>query len=341
VAPPAGSQGAASSSAAAGQPAPVGLIGVVADLNGDGRDDVATSLPRDGRVTVFLNRGGDTFLVRGPFFAGSGPGALAPADFNGDGKGDLAVASASGRGAVLLNSGSTDADGDTIPDLGDSCPDIPNDDQRDTDHDGLGDACDDCPLVADPLQGDFDHDGLGDACDNCYIHVNQDQGDSDGDGIGDGCDNCPANSNPGQEDCNHDGRGDVCDPFSFCDGYPSGQQVVGILLTPANPHGKGSWSLTWRTTIEIDLIGFNVIDYDSQGNRIQLNASIIPCTQCNTWGAASYAFVVPKAQGGRDIFIEMLRQSQPTLVFGPAVKRLSRSSVPPSIERPPPASPVP
>ncbi len=319
VAPPPG--GGAAAAPALATALPTGLPGIVADLNGDGRDDVASVLPDKGYLQVFLNRGASGFLFRGPFLTGDIPATLASADFNGDGLGDLAVALASGSGSVLLNSGSTDADGDGVPDLGDSCPDLPNADQHDTDHDGLGDACDDCPAVADPLQADYDHDGLGDACDNCRIRVNQDQADFDGDGVGDVCDNCIGRPNPGQEDCDHDGIGDACDPFSFCNGYPGEEKVVDIFISSSSELGKGSGTVTWGTSIETDLIGFNVIVYDSQGNRIQLNTVTIPCEQCITGGTASYAFIVPKHKSGRNVFIEMIRRGFPTQVFGPAVKR--------------------
>jgi large repetitive protein len=320
VSPPPG--GAAATAPALASTSSSGLPGIVADLNGDGRDDVASVLPNKGRLQVFLNRGGGgTFLSRGPFLTGDIPTALASADFNGDGLGDLAAALALGSGSVLLNSGSTDADGDGVADLGDSCPDLPNADQHDTDHDGLGDACDDCPTVADPLQADFDHDGLGDACDNCYIRINQDQDDADGDGVGDVCDNCTGRANPGQEDCDHDGIGDACDPFSFCNGLPGEEKVVDLFISSSSDLGKGSGTVTWGTSIETDLVGFNVIVYDSQGNRIQLNTVRIPCEQCITGGTATYAFVVPKHKSGRNVFVEMLRRGFPTQAFGPAAKR--------------------
>jgi len=320
LSPPPGGTAATAPGLAAASPA--GLSGIVADLNGDGRDDVASVLPGKGRLQVFLNRGGGgSFLARGPFLTGDTPTALASADFNGDGLGDLAAALASGSGSVLLNSGSTDADGDGVTDLGDTCPDLPNADQHDTDHDGLGDACDDCPSVADPLQADFDHDGPGDACDNCHIQVNPDQADFDADGVGDVCDNCIGRANPGQEDCDHDGIGDACDPFSFCNGFPGEEKVIDIFISTSSDLGKGSGTVTWGTSIETDLVGFNVILYDTQGNRIQLNTVRIPCEQCITGGTASYAFIVPKHKSGRNVFIEMLRRGFPTQVFGPAVKR--------------------
>lgn len=54
-----------------------------------------------------------------------------------------------------VSSGSTDSDGDGIPDADDNCPDTSNPDQTDSDGDGLGDACD----ATDG--GDDDGDGAG------------------------------------------------------------------------------------------------------------------------------------------------------------------------------------
>ena len=151
---------------------------------------------------------------------------------------------------IFLFTPSADADGDSVPDSDDNCPDVPNPDQTDTDFDGIGDACDpdddndnvldgldNCPLVANSDQFDLDSDGLGDACDgdldgdtfpndtdNCPSAWNPDQTDTDNDGFGDECDadddadlivdsadNCPSIPNPGQHDLDSDGIGDACD----------------------------------------------------------------------------------------------------------------------------------
>lgn len=81
----------------------------------------------------------------------------------------------------------------------------------DTDGDGIPDLCDNCPTVANLDQADVDGDGIGDACDNCT--------DPDRDGFGSpgypgttcAIDNCPTVFNPGQEDLNHNGVGDACE----------------------------------------------------------------------------------------------------------------------------------
>jgi hypothetical protein len=110
--------------------------------------------------------------------------------------------------------GSTDADGDGIPDSSDNCPHVfnpvrplDNGVQPDTDGDGIGDACDPCPrdanstscTVYDP--NDRDADGVPNASDNCPDLANPSQTDSDGDGKGDACDACPNTSNPGAQGC--------------------------------------------------------------------------------------------------------------------------------------------
>lgn len=117
-----------------------------------------------------------------------------------------------------------DDDNDGISDLRDTCPTVPNIDQRDTDGDGVGDACDD----------DMDGDGIPNWRDNCPAMANADQADADGDGIGDVCDdqdydgvpdirdNCPDTFNPDQRDRDGDGVGDVCDPDIDGDGAPNG-----------------------------------------------------------------------------------------------------------------------
>lgn len=311
----------APASTATSLPASTGGSSIVAgDLDGDGTDDLSAVNPVGGRATVFLGKANGQFVRRGPFLAGDGSYSVTLAGFDSDGRPDLALPLASGGGSVLLNSGAADADLDLVPDLRDNCPDIPNRDQADADHDGAGDACDNCRTADNPDQADADHDGLGNACDNCDFRINQDQADGDGDGVGDLCDNCVADPNPGQEDCDFDGIGDACDPFS-CGPPPGEEKVVDIFISFSSQYGKGSGTVTWRTTVETDLLGFNVVEQDQQGRRVQLNAVLIPCEQCITGGSGSYAFIVPKHRSGRNIFIEMLRQNRPIQVYGPAIKQ--------------------
>ena len=100
----------------------------------------------------------------------------------------------------VLDAGIQDADGDTVPDDEDNCPDDSNLDQSDVDEDTVGDVCDNCPDDANTNQADSDSDGLGNECDNCPFTFNDDQLDSDGDGFGDPCDLCPG------EDDDYDGN---------------------------------------------------------------------------------------------------------------------------------------
>jgi len=73
----------------------------IADLNGDGKPDIAVSNtaitafgPAGGVVGVLLNNGDGTFRSDGTYSVGSNPAAsLAIADLNGDGKPDIVVAS--------------------------------------------------------------------------------------------------------------------------------------------------------------------------------------------------------------------------------------------------------
>ena len=127
--------------------------------------------------------------------------------------------------------GTSDTDGDGIPDPADGCPSLADAAQADGDGDGAGDACDRCPTVGDPEQRDRDGDGVGDACDNCPATPNPTQADGDGDGTGDACTNdptapppdadgdgvpdafdvCPTVADPEQRDSDGDGVGDACD----------------------------------------------------------------------------------------------------------------------------------
>ena len=112
----------------------------MADLNGDGKLDIATANRLGNDVSVFLNAGNGSFLPRRDYATSPEPSSLAIADVDGDGKPDL-VAAGRGNGigavSVLVNSGDGvfrakreyltgatpasvavgDVDGDRAPDL--------------------------------------------------------------------------------------------------------------------------------------------------------------------------------------------------------------------------------
>ena len=77
----------------------------LADLNGDGKPDVAAPHSRASTVSVTLNRGDGRFGTHVAYRTGTHPAALAEGDLNGDGKPDLVTANDSGSISVLLNRG--------------------------------------------------------------------------------------------------------------------------------------------------------------------------------------------------------------------------------------------
>ena len=225
----------------------------------------------------------------------------------------------------IPNPDQANADNDLFGNVCDNCPTVYNNDQTDTDGDGIGNACDNCPTVSNVNQLDTDHDGVGDVCDNCPKVYNPTQTDTDHDGVGDACDNCPTVPNPDQSDIDMDGIGDVCDPCpTIYD--PTGnpllcvENAVNLFISFTSTQGKGSGTVTWSTTAEVDIVGFNVITFDSKGNRIQQNTSLIGCRQCTTGQPANYTFIIPKHKSGHNIFLEMVRRNPPIKTFGPAVR---------------------
>lgn len=230
---------------------------------------------------------------------------------------------------TIPNSDQANADGDRHGDACDNCDAVPNDDQANSDTDSWGDACDNCDRDANEDQADTDAngpDGVGDVCDNCPADSNPLQEDPDGDGIGSACDNCPNTPNPGQEDRDFDGIGDACDvcpdtPNPSGDPAICDQRVENLAISFSSPLGKGSGTVSWITTAEVNLAGFNVIVISSQGQRVQQNDTIISCTACTTSQGQSYSFIIPKHKSGRNIFVEMLRVDGVIEVFGPAVRQ--------------------
>jgi hypothetical protein len=64
---------------------------VAADLNGDGKPDLAVPSQRRDVVSVLLNRGDGTFASKIDFPVGREPKGIAAADLDGDGRIDLVV----------------------------------------------------------------------------------------------------------------------------------------------------------------------------------------------------------------------------------------------------------
>src|SRR5215471_15415300 len=75
----------------------------VADLNGDGRQDLAIANSSDNSVSILLGRGDGTFSPRQDYSVGAAPHSVAIGDLNGDGWPDVVTAnSATVTISVLL-----------------------------------------------------------------------------------------------------------------------------------------------------------------------------------------------------------------------------------------------
>jgi hypothetical protein len=100
------------------------------------------------------------------------------------------------------------------------------------------------------------------------------------------------------------------------------QAVQDITVSRSSALGKGSGTITWTTTHEINVSGFNVQEQNRDGTYARLNPVLIPCSQCVTGQGATYAFILPKQRSGRDLFIEMLDGNGARIgIFGPASRQ--------------------
>jgi hypothetical protein len=97
--------------------------------------------------------------------------------------------------------------------------------------------------------------------------------------------------------------------------------VPNITISFDSPLGRGSGTVSWGTNAEFDLLGFNVIVINNQGERVQQNETLIPCEECVTGAGHVYFYIIPKHRSGRNIFIEMLRRNGIVQVFGPAIRQ--------------------
>jgi hypothetical protein len=79
---------------------------VVADFNGDGKDDVAINLPDEQNVGIYYGQSDGTFVLATELDAGEIVGGLAVGDFDGDGHIDVAAGlMLAQQGAILFNQG--------------------------------------------------------------------------------------------------------------------------------------------------------------------------------------------------------------------------------------------
>ena len=253
------------------------------DFDGDGHQDVAVGDALNESALVLLGMGDGTFAAPRRFHAGHGPIFVVAADVDADGFLDLITIDALNEAILLIGAG----DGSFGPEI----------------HLLAGVA----PFMA--AAGDVDGDGFVDlvvphvAVHDVWLVLNQ-TADRDHDGVPDESDNCPTVFNPDQ------------DPQA-CE-----QSIVDIFIEFGKEIGGRSGLVTWRTTHEVNLSGFNIVAIDKLGRRTRMTGAPVACDECATGRGTTYAFVVPKFKGGKDVFIEPVCTGPcSTGPFGPAMRR--------------------
>ena len=98
-------------------------------------------------------------------------------------------------------------------------------------------------------------------------------------------------------------------------------RLVDLRIAFGSPEGRGSGVLSWTSTREVFLAGFNVVMMEANGRRTQLNGGPIRCAECDNGRGHSYSYIVPKHKSGRNFFVEMVFVDDRVVTFGPAVKQ--------------------
>jgi hypothetical protein len=98
-------------------------------------------------------------------------------------------------------------------------------------------------------------------------------------------------------------------------------RLVNLRIAGGSPDGKGSGILSWTSTREVFLAGFNVFTIEGNGRRNQINSAPVPCHECTTGRGHSYMYIVPKHKSGKNFFVEMVFVDDRVVPFGPAVKQ--------------------
>jgi len=297
------------------------------DFDADGKIDLAIMAGPSQYNTLRLVRGSDGYDFPVRTF-GEGVMGLAAGDLDGDGDSDLVVTSTTvewlrSRGdltfdppVVVADSSAglgtfgrwcriADADGDGFMDIvvvGSAIRIMPGngDGTFDRPHAFLGASGFSAAL------GDLDLDGSLDivlpTLNDVQVLLNQHAPDADQDGIPDQRDNCPTIPNPDQDP-------EACR-----------QIVEDVAISMRGPSGRGAGIVSWRTTHEVTLLGFNVVTFE-HGQRVQLNDSLLACEACVTGEGRSYSFLLARHRSGRDVFVETVCTSECGGPWGPAVRQ--------------------
>jgi len=302
----------------------------VGDFNHDGIPDLAVGnsglfydgIPGD--LSIALGRGDGSFDPPGVALLTDDTTSVAVGEFNHDGLDDVAVADVGNylpenRGGLLALIGQPD--GTLLPTTGRQSGGVGPVDVRIGDFDGDGHA----DLAAANNSGDESiHLGIGDGTFQPALRF--------------GLLGAPNFVVP--RDFNGDSRPDLL--VSTQGGVylldnrsgPPPPLVVNAFIAVTAPPGTRS-IVSWSTTREMDLLGFNILATNAGGHTFQLNQGIIECAECTTGEGADYEFQLPQPRTSQDIYIEVLHLDGATERYGPLLRRLT--GVPPA----PGVAPVP
>jgi hypothetical protein len=105
-------------------------------------------------------------------------------------------------------------------------------------------------------------------------------------------------------------------PVILATATPASDRVIDLVASKTS----GKANVSWNTSLELTVAGFNVIGTKKNGGEVQLNSSLIPAKKGTTGEGASYSasFGAGDLKGSTAVIVEVVKTNGAKERFGPA-----------------------